>query len=367
MKKISILISNEASKLGLYYGFWNWFYFYENELKKLGIKFKFFNKINSEFLKSDYLFLNSRYFKLKNGFVELDEIKKIQNINNNIYWFDMRDSAGTTQFEVLPFVKKYIKKSYYKNKNLYSTKLNGGRYYTDFYINKYQVKDTKEYKMKLLDKRYEFKLVLGWNIGVAFFFNYLKYSSFDYYKELLSCKFFKKKLFSKKLNFQENWNIDNKKTDVFCLMNKKFSRESVSFQRNLLQNNLSKLRNITVTTNVRQDKKKYYETLINSKVSTGAYGWGEVCYREFEAIRCGTAFMFPNMSHIETWPNIYLEDTTYISYDLDFNNFEEKINELIFNLKLRKKLVSNSQEILQETHAEIGKNYFLNKVIEIIS
>ncbi len=367
MKKISILICNEASKLGLYYGFWNWFHFYENELQKLGIEFKFFNKINNEFLDSDYLFLNSRYFKSQNGFVELSEIKKIQNINTNLYWFDMRDSAGTTQFEVLPYVKKYIKKSYYKNKNLYSIKMSGGRYYTDFYINKYQLKDTNEYQIKLLDKRYESKLILGWNIGVAFFFNYLENSSFDYYKELLNCKFSKKKLFSKKLNFQNNWNNDDKKTDVFCLMNKKFSRASVGFQRNLLQNKLSKLKNITITNNIRLNKRKYYKTLINSKVSTGAYGWGEVCYREFEAIRCGTAFMFPNMSNIDTWPNIYLDGVTYISYDLDFNNFEEKLNELVFNLKLRKELVSNSQEILQKTHTELGKNYFLNKVIEIIS
>ena len=32
----------------------------------------------------------------------------------------MRDSAGTTQFEVLPYVKKYIKKQFYtEKKNLY--------------------------------------------------------------------------------------------------------------------------------------------------------------------------------------------------------------------------------------------------------
>ena len=47
----------------------------------------------------------------------------------------MRDSAGTTQFEVLPFVKKYIKKQFYKDKKLI-LKLKGGRFYTDHYIKK---------------------------------------------------------------------------------------------------------------------------------------------------------------------------------------------------------------------------------------
>ena len=58
----------------------------------------------------DHLFLNSRSFPNKNDRIDVENLKKIYLKNNNLYWFDMRDSAGTTQFEVLPYVKKYIKK-----------------------------------------------------------------------------------------------------------------------------------------------------------------------------------------------------------------------------------------------------------------
>ena len=67
--------------------------------------------------------------------------------------------------------------------------------------------------------------------------------------------------------------------------------------------------------------------LKNSKISVGAFGWGEICYREFEAIKMGTAVIFPNLNYLETWPNIYQDNYSYLSYELDFSN----LNEIIFS------------------------------------
>ena len=367
MKKISILVGNEASNLGLYYGYWNWFFFFKKILNDLGYETIFFKRISKKFLESDYLFLNSRIFPSKNGCVDIEELERIKKINGNLYWFDMRDSAGTTQFEVLPFVKKYIKKSFYKDKSLYMKKLDGGRFYSDYYIKKYFIEDSVKYQSKLLDEKFISKLVLGWNIGVAFLFDYLNHTSISYYNELIKFKFLNKRSFTKKLNNHSNWQNDNNKLDAICLMNTKFSRNSVGFQRKLLNEKISRLKNLNLVYNLRLNKKKYYQKLINSKVSLGAFGWGEVCYREFEAIKCGSAILFPDMSNIETWPNIYIENETYISYNLDFQNFEEKLYDLISNLKLRKKLVTNSQQILNDIHTSLGRDFFVEKITEIIS
>lgn len=367
MKKISILVGNEGSKLGLYYGYWNWFFFFNKKLKELGFEVIFFKNITKKFYESDYLFINSRIFPSKDGYVDIDKLKEIKKINSNLYWFDMRDSAGTTQFEVLPFVKKYIKKSFYKNKSLYLKQLEGGRFYTDFYIKKYLIKDNPKYESKVLDKKFISKLTLGWNIGVAFFFDHLNYSLFSYYEELINFKLFKKKKFKMKLGNHVSWENDHNKYDALCLMNTRFARNSVGFQRKLLNENLSKLSKLNLLYDVRLNKKNYYKNLRNSKVSIGAFGWGEVCYREFEAIRSGVAFLFPNMSNIETWPNIYIENETYVSYNYDFNNFEDNLLNLISDVKLRKKLVQNSQQILDDMHGSIGENYFINKIFEIVS
>ena len=94
---------------------------------------------------------------------------------------------------------------------------------------------------------------------------------------------------------------------------------------------------------------------------------GEVCYREFEAIQCGTAIMFPDMSNIDTWPNIYIDNKTYISYDLDFDNLEKKLTNLVNDSNKRRELVQNSQDIMNDLRNKVGKDYFIKKIFEIIS
>ncbi len=365
-QKINILINDEARRLGLYYGYWNWFFLFQKELLDQEIKVNFFSKINQNFFDADHLFLNSRSFPNMNDRVDLDNLKKIYLKNKNLYWFDMRDSAGTTQFEVLPFVKKYIKKQFYKDKTIYKKKLEGGRFYTDHYIKKYKIKDHKSYDQELLDIQYLPKLILGWNLGVAFFFDYLNFSKIDYFLELLKFKYLNIKDYKMKLQFYQNWEDDKKKYDFFSLMNTNFYRASVGFQRIRLKENLRSISNENKFISGRLNKKNYYKTLRNSKVSIGAYGWGEVCYREFESIMSGTPFMTANMENIETWPNIYHEGETYLSYSLDFKNLKNNLDILIKDLNLRKKLVKNSKLILQDCHADEGKNYFLRKINEII-
>ena len=65
------------------------------------------------------------------------------------------------------------------------------------------------------------------------------------------------------------------------------------------------------------------------------------------------------MSNIDTWPNIYLKNETYLPYNLDFSNVSEVIIELLNNYELRTKFVKNSQEILRNTHNSIEKNILL--------
>ena len=366
-KKINILINEEARFLGLYYGYWNWFFLFEKDLKELDLEVNFYSVINKKFLEADYLFLNSRSLPKNNDFIDIAYLKKLYSKNSNLYWFDMRDSAGTTQFEVLPYVKKYIKKQLYKDKTLYSKKIEGGRFYSDYYIKNYNIRDTQDYNSELINPIYLNKLILGWNLGVSFFFDSIKFSKMEYYKEFLKKKFFYNKNYSMILDDFENWDDDGKKFDFISLMNTNIYRNSVAYQRKNLQKILINYDNKNKIINNRYSKRDYYKTLRNSKVSVGAYGWGEVCYREFEAIKCGVAFMTADMSNIETWPNIYHKNETYQPYDLDFKNFLDDLKNLINNVNLRKKFVHNSKQILYDCHSLKGKNYFLNKINEIIS
>ena len=59
------------------------------------------------------------------------------------------------------------------------------------------------------------------------------------------------------------------------------------------------------------------------------FGWGEICYRDFEATLGGNFLLKPSMDHIETWPNIYTEDCCF-KLDWNFSNLD-KVSEIFAN------------------------------------
>ena len=73
-------------------------------------------------------------------------------------------------------VKKYVKKQFYKDKNLYKKTFFRDRYYADFYQKKFQLEKDSDFKVYPLLKEYENKLVLGWNIGVGNYFNIIQFN-----------------------------------------------------------------------------------------------------------------------------------------------------------------------------------------------
>ena len=96
-----------------------------------------------------------------------EELKELRLSTNKLIWFDMRDSAGTTQFEVMPFVDRYVKKQIYRDPQYYFDPPYGGRAYSQFYNRRYGVTDRSAYQMTpLLQSDYS-KLCLGWNIGTS--------------------------------------------------------------------------------------------------------------------------------------------------------------------------------------------------------
>lgn len=70
---------------------------------------------------------------------------------------------------------------------------------------------------------------------------------------------------------------------------------------------------------------KYYNELMKSKICFSPFGYGEVCWRDYEAILAGALLIKPDMSHVETCPNIYIPYETYIPVKWDFSDLEEKL------------------------------------------
>lgn len=368
--KINILVGTEGHGKEFFEGFWSPLHFFKDEINKIKINFNFFFKLKDSFYNCDFIFLSSRYFQKKNvGEKRLDNlIEEIFEKNKNIVWFDNRDSAGTTQFEVLPFVKFYVKKQYYKNLKLYETNMYGGRRYSDFYHNNYAVNDKNQYAMKTLKKSYKKKLILGWNLGVKKFkisINHNKFASHLFYYIKKVRYLLTKKIISENINFRE---YDNKRhVNLLAKFNTNIDRESVVFQRKLGLKALKATHIKKIISGDRIPLNYYYQYLLDTKIVMSLFGWGEICYREFEATVSGCTFIMPSMENIITWPNIYKKNETYLPIDWDFNNLNSTIEKLLKDSELRYFLIKNAQTEIKNVRKDEGKKYVIDFLRQIIN
>lgn len=357
MLKIHILSRWRNVKYLNRLSFWDFFDRYKKELNDLGLSVSFFDQINNSFLKGDKLILNSKFFPILHQ-ERLPIIKKIYKKNNNLIWYDMRDSSGNTQFDVLPYVNYYIKKQFLKNKRLYQNLFFNNRIYSDYYYKNY-FNDKSNFKFDYnlpLDFKYINKLILGWNIGVKRHFDFLNFSTL--------------KLYLCKLGFLniENYLLDfhlgkfEPKVDINCEFGLHTKQNQINsnilYQRKILIDSLKKIGRDGLYIK-KKNKKNYYKKISNTKLVIGSFGLGEICDREFEATLLGASFTTGNMSHLETWPNIYIPEITYLPLNWDMSNLNDIVDKITNNKKLHEKLVTNSQKILKDAFGEEGKNYFL--------
>jgi hypothetical protein len=90
----------------------------------------------------------------------------------------------------------------------------------------------------------------------------------------------------------------------------------------------------------------YLREMRSSKICVSPFGYGEICWRDFEAILCGCLLVKPDMSHIETWPNIFIPFQTYVPIKWDFSDLEETCAYYLRAVDERKRIVSAAQDRL---------------------
>ena len=85
---------------------------YKRDLKDIRINMKIFYKIRNDIFDCDVLFINSKFFR-KDWGAKGDKVfsflKQAKSNGNNVIWFDVTDSTGTCQFQVLPYVDRYYR------------------------------------------------------------------------------------------------------------------------------------------------------------------------------------------------------------------------------------------------------------------
>ena len=91
------------------------------------------------------------------------------------------------------------------------------------------------------------------------------------------------------------------------------------------QDALAAFPDLKVISSGRVSLKAFNQELAQSKLCFSPFGYGEICWRDFEAIAAGSVLVKPDMSHIDADPDIYQPFETYIPVRWDLTDLDEKV------------------------------------------
>ena len=74
------------------------------------------------------------------------------------------------------------------------------------------------------------------------------------------------------------------------------------------------------------------------------FGYGEITLKDFEVFLTGGVLLKPDMSHMETWPNLFVAGETMLAHSWRLSDFIAKLEAGIDNEQDSRSLATNAQD-----------------------
>lgn len=262
--------------------------------------------------------------------------------NRKLVLIDPFAQVSTNYFNLLPYVDWFLKRQRLKDLSEYKQELIGGSAFTDFLAKEWGADFTQWYVGSKLPEGYEHRIVSGWNLGTA-----------KRFKNLLTRSIF--------------WpSRQVKNIDVFCRLSlgSKQKREWYCEYRLAAVKALKALEvdyKLAASACFVEDglipHRQYLKEIKSSRIVFSPFGWGESCWRDFEAVSYNCLLIKPSMAHIDTNPNIFIEGETYVSVRWDFADLEEKCRYYLEHFDEAERIIKNARRVYKEyfEHREFMK------------
>ena len=109
---------------------------------------------------------------------------------------------------------------------------------------------------------------------------------------------------------------------------------------------------------------EYYEEMLRSRACVSPFGFGEVCWRDFEAILCGCLLIKPAMSHLRTLPDLFTPGRTCVTTQWDYSDLGEKSAPYLLNELERERIVEHARDVLTSS---LRPDWFLERFRELLA
>ena len=217
-----------------------------------------------------------------------------------VIFLDYFAPTSSPYLGVLPHVDLYVKRQMLTAPGAYSARTYaGGNPLTEYVAESMGIPLDGWDFSSLADSTQERKIVPGWNLGVAPVYRRLinrsKYFPYPYRLRpiAVNCR-------------------------IGLRANSPTNEEWYEAYRRRWTEMLAPLdRLYRCTTKNRVRRARYLVELLMSRIVISPFGWGEVCFRDYEAVAAGALLLKPSMKHLSTSPDIYQPLKTYVPLEWD--------------------------------------------------
>jgi len=336
------------------------FVVHRRSLRNASIDVQFKNRNATDLTDCDVLLIDSKEFRHDWSEAKasrtLELLMSLRENARKIIWCDTSDSTGTLQSKVFPAVDKYLKSQILIERSLYATQIYGGRIFADYYHQSNGVDDEVEDAIDTpISKSDTLKIGVSWNSGLA---DYSMYGPWriGLYNQI-PLPFLLRN--PGRLN-----SVDNPRSnDLSARFGARYSRGTVRYQRE----SITKLLVDRLDTQ-KLNRRGYMKELQSSKVVLSPFGWGEITLKDFEVFLTGGMLLKPSLDHMNTWPNFFEKDVTYLSHDWDLSNVSERIDWAIENSTERLEIARQGQQrYIEHTSGPNASEHFISHIKEVLS
>lgn len=245
---------------------------------------------------------------------------------------------------------QYFKKQLCADRDEYRRTVYGKRLFSDYYHRTHGIEDRNPTILDPLSEEDIGKLRLSWNLGIG---SFPRSSRRQGALRRLPYPGVARLLHPNPLRHLERPVLEAEHRDpkISARFAPRYDKATVAYQREHFSVRVGEDERFLTGT---LSRRAFARELSRVAIVLSPFGWGEICFRDFEAVTAGAVLMKPSMSHIETWPDIYRDGVTYASVDWDGARLEEVAARLLADPAYRNRLAQSAREIYADAFRELS-------------
>lgn len=324
-------------------------------LRDAGLSVTFSTRVTDDIFDHDVLAIESKFqgrrWVTEPGPME-SMFARLSERAEKLVYFDTADSTGTLEPRVLPYVETYFKAQLLRDRQAYTRPMYGQRIYTDHFHDQ-GVEDDKPFVSAAVGDEHLGKFAVSWNSGLG------DYSTLGPYAMALYRKVPLPFLLRRNVRFGDP--AAPRPVDVSLRMNLDYERATVARQRTLLAEHLGTRVDIS-----KLSRRGYLDELRRSKIVLSPFGLGEITLKDFEVFAAGAALMKPDMSHMETYPDLYKHGETILTHRWDGSDALAAVDAALDDPEGTTAVARSGQDTYRWHLSDEGRDAFAERLAAIL-